>query len=77
VPLRLRSGHDLWLIGDLKKQSQFTPTLMGATSFIKGNYDNKVNSGAQENKAKQSQFYAPASLKGTGKIGKSVPATTG
>jgi len=42
--------------GDLKKQSQFVPGLMGVTPFLKGDYDNKPACGADENKAKRSQF---------------------
>jgi hypothetical protein len=41
---------------NLKKQSQFAPALIGATSFVKGDYDNKPACGAEENKANQSQF---------------------
>jgi hypothetical protein len=43
-------------IGDLKKQSQFTPGLMGVMSFVKGDYDNTPAHGAEENKANQSQL---------------------
>jgi len=59
---------------DLKKQSQFAPALMGVTSFIRGAYGNKTNSGAEENKANQSQFHAPALTKGAGKREKSLAA---
>jgi hypothetical protein len=41
---------------DLKKQSQFVPGLNGATSCVKGDYDNIPLCGAQKNKAKQSQY---------------------
>jgi len=40
----------------LKKQSQFVPNQNGATSYLKGNYDNIPLCGARKNKAKQSQF---------------------
>jgi len=46
----------LMLFCDLKKQSQFVPGLMGATSYAKGDYDEIPLCGAQENKAKQTQF---------------------
>ena len=41
--------------GDLKKQSQYVPALMGVTSYVKGDYVNKPAGGAEENKANQSQ----------------------
>jgi hypothetical protein len=41
---------------DLKKQSQFVSGQNGATSYLKGDYDNKPAGEADENKAKQSQF---------------------
>ena len=41
--------------GDLKKQSQFAPALMGTTSYVRKDYDDKAPAGARENKAKQSQ----------------------
>jgi len=37
----------------LKKQSQFATELMGATSFVKGDYENKPAGRAEENKANQ------------------------
>ena len=40
--------------GDLKKQTQFAPAQMGATSYLKGDYDNKPAGGAYENKANPS-----------------------
>jgi hypothetical protein len=43
---------------NLKKQSQFEPGLVGATSYLEGDYDKIPLCGAQENKAKQSQFRA-------------------
>ena len=45
----------------LKKQSQFAPELMGTTSFMQGAYGNNPAGGAEENKAKQSQFQTPES----------------
>ncbi len=41
--------------GDLKKQSQFAPSLMGVTPFLKGDYGEMPAANAEENKAKQSQ----------------------
>ena len=43
-------------LDDLKKQSQLLPELIGATSYIKGDYNNNPAGGDKENKAKQSQF---------------------
>jgi hypothetical protein len=43
---------------DLKKQTQFAPALIGATSFVKGDYDNIQVHGIEENKANQSQSQA-------------------
>jgi hypothetical protein len=48
---------------DLKKQSQFVPGLIGAKSFLKGDYDNNPAHGAIENKPKRSQFRNHAALK--------------
>jgi len=42
-------------ITDLKKQSQFVPGINGATSYMKGDYDNNPVNGIEENKPKQSQ----------------------
>jgi len=64
----------LCLCVDLKKQSQFAPARMRVTSFLKGDYGNKPAIGAEENKAKQSQFHAPALTKGAGKREKSLAA---
>ncbi|HUT47602.1 MAG TPA: hypothetical protein VMX36_15070, partial [Sedimentisphaerales bacterium] len=36
--------------GNLKKQSQFAPALMGATTYVKGDYENKPAGRAEENK---------------------------
>ena len=55
---------------DLKKQSQFTPALIGVTSFVKEDYGNKPACGVEENKANQSQFPASALTKGAGKMRK-------
>ena len=52
---------------DLKKQSQFAPELMGATSFVKGDYDKIPAGGEEENKANQSQSPAPEQTKRAGK----------
>jgi len=46
---------------NLKKQSQFAPAQYSAKSYMKGDYDNKPVSGAEENKAKQSQFQSQSS----------------
>jgi hypothetical protein len=54
---------------NLKKQSQFEPGLVGATSYLKGDYDRIPLRGAQENKAKQSQFrLAPRPVPGVTKL---------
>jgi len=42
--------------GDLKKQTQFAPAEMVATSFLKRDYDKTPVHGTEENKAKQSQL---------------------
>ncbi len=42
--------------GELKKQSQFAPALMGATPCIRKDYDDKPPAGASRNKANQRQF---------------------
>jgi hypothetical protein len=44
---------------NLKKQSQFSPALMGVNSLVGGNYENIARPGMRENKAKQSQFDNP------------------
>jgi hypothetical protein len=36
---------------DLKKQSQFVPGLIGATSYLKGDYENSIAGVAIKNKA--------------------------
>jgi hypothetical protein len=46
--------------GQLKKQSQFEPGMIGVTSYLKGDYDKIPLCGAQKNKAKQSQYYRSA-----------------
>jgi hypothetical protein len=53
--------------GDLKKQSQFAQAIIGAKSFMKGDYDNKPANDFEENKAKQSQFKTDMRL--TGPVG--------
>jgi len=58
-------------IDDLKKQSQFVPGLNGATSYMKGDYDNNSPAGSEENKAKQTQIQAPALTEGAENTGKS------
>jgi hypothetical protein len=50
---------------------------MGATPFIKRNYDIKPLCGAQKNKANQTQFCAPAKVEGAGKREISPAAATG
>jgi hypothetical protein len=37
--------------GNLKKQSQFVPTMIGVTPYSKGDYDRIPLCGVQENKA--------------------------
>ena len=55
---------------DLKKQTQFVPGSMGATPYMKGDYDNMPACGIEENKANSkpnkaelSQFQTPAADK--------------
>ena len=63
--------------GDLKKQSQFAPELMGVTPFDKGDYGNMPAGDGEKNKAKQSPFPAPEPAERAGK-GKKMPvAATG
>jgi hypothetical protein len=50
--------------GDLKKQSQFAPELMGAKPCVLRTYENTPRRGRRENRAKQSQFPTPALSKG-------------
>jgi len=59
---------------DLKKQSQFAPTLMGVTSFVKDDYVNIPASGVRKNKAKQSQSHTLEPPKRAGKREKSLGA---
>ena len=70
------SGRPAEKEGDLKKQSQFVPALMGATSIVKKDYGNIPAGVARKNKANQSQFYAPEPPKGVGKREKSFAAAT-
>jgi hypothetical protein len=51
----------------LKKQSQLMPGFIGATSYLKGDYDKIPLCGAQENKAKQTQSNEISSLSKIGK----------
>ena len=60
--------------GDLKKQSQSAQALMGATSFMQGEYDNYPAGGVEENKANQSQLHESVLTKLAGKGAKSVGA---
>jgi len=62
---------------ELKKQSQSVPGQNGATSYLKGDYDNNSAGQIDENKANQSQFKAIASPEGIGKREKSVSTATG
>ncbi len=43
----------------VKKQSQFTPALMGTTSYGRKDYENKCRPDSEENKANQSQSAEP------------------
>ncbi len=54
------------------KQSQFAPAQMNVNSFVGERYENNSRPGLRENKAKQSQFHAPAPTKGVGKGEKSL-----
>ncbi|HUT45807.1 MAG TPA: hypothetical protein VMX36_05945 [Sedimentisphaerales bacterium] len=42
----------------MKKQSQFVPARNDANSYMKGDYDNKPASGAEENKANSNPIKA-------------------
>jgi hypothetical protein len=57
---------------DLKKQSQFAASKVGASSFVKGDYGNKSAGLDGENKANQSQFRGSGLSEGVGKTGQSV-----
>jgi hypothetical protein len=56
----LIGGNQCLTAGKLKKQSQFTLNLMGATPFVKGDSGKFPLCGIQKNKAKQSQFLKPS-----------------
>ena len=58
--------------GDLKKQSQYIQALIGAKSFMQGDYNNNPACGVEENKPNQSQSNEPASTKVAGKRKKSL-----
>ena len=53
--------------GDLKKQSQYVQAMIGLKPFLKGDYGKESPAGDEQNKANQSQFCAPANIKGVGK----------
>jgi hypothetical protein len=61
---------------DLKKQTQYAQSHMGVTSFGKGYYGNKSDGATEENKANQSQSYAPILTKGAGKREKTLASAT-
>jgi len=65
------------LKGDLKKQTQYAPAEIGATSFLKRDYENNPAGDVEENKAKQSQFPAPEPAERAGKRDKTLTAATG
>jgi hypothetical protein len=52
---------------DLKKQTQYIQDLTDVKSLMEGDYNNKPAGTIEENKAKQSQSYAPKLTKGAGK----------
>jgi len=58
---------------DLKKQSQFTPGQNGATTYVKGEYDNKPVRRIDENKANQSQSQIHSALN----AGRSIHCSSG
>jgi hypothetical protein len=47
----------------LKKQSQFAPAQTGAKTCVLREYENARRSGQRENRAKQSQFPTPRSIR--------------
>ena len=59
--------------GVLKKQSQFPVAHISANSMKKGDYDINPLRGAQQNKAKQSQFDTPFSREEVGEREKIIP----
>jgi hypothetical protein len=61
----------------LKKQNQFAPGSMGATSFMQRDYGNYPAGGVEENKANQSQLHESVLTKLAGKRDKSPAAATG
>jgi hypothetical protein len=64
--------------GDLKKQSQFMPDLMGLTPFMNGSYGEKPVSGDFENKANRTQSQsATGPTLGVEEREKSVTTSTG
>jgi hypothetical protein len=62
---------------DLKKQSQFTLNLMGATPFVKRFYGVELSADNDKNKANQSQLCAPVKVEGTSKREISPASATG
>ena len=54
--------------GDLKKQSQFAPAIMGTKSYARKGYDDKPRSGVSENKAKQTQCQSATTPRRGGSI---------
>jgi hypothetical protein len=60
--------------GDLKKQTQFMPDLMGLTPFMNGIYGDIPAGGLGENKANWGQFPASEPSEVTGKRGETFEA---
>jgi hypothetical protein len=71
--------------GDLKKQSQYVPAMIGVTPFVKGFYGIESAAGDEENKAKKacpepverSQFGAPFGPEGVPKRDRSPAEAAG
>ena len=64
-------------IGHSKKQSQFVPGQNGATSCVKGDYDDNSPASGEENKANQTQINAPALTEVAGKSEKPLTSAAG
>ena len=62
---------------NLKKQSQFSPAVMGTNPFMPGNYGDMPTFGADENKANRGPFDAPFSPEVLRKIEKPPTSATG
>jgi len=69
--------HPAGNMDDLKKQSQFAAATLTTMPCMHEGYGDNPAGIAEGNKANQSQFLAPATIQGSGKSEKSVPAAAG